>query len=150
QQGDGRQREREPRQLRDGRPRHVPGRGRIPGLAAPAPDAPGARSRSISGALRALAKPERRHQDLLRGGRIVTCREFADFIAAYLSGELAPDSRPAFELHLRLCVNCQKYLAGYEETMKLGKRAFADDEAAVPDQVPEELVQAILTARRAR
>ena len=80
----------------------------------------------------------------------MTCREFADFMAEYVAGELTPDSRAAFEHHLRLCANCQRYLAGYEETMKLGKRAFADDDAAVPPQVPEELVQAILIARRAR
>jgi len=80
----------------------------------------------------------------------VTCREFADFMADYLSGELPSDSRTAFEHHLRLCVNCQRYLAGYEETVKLGKRVFADDDAVVPAQVPEELVQAILNARRGR
>ena len=78
----------------------------------------------------------------------MTCREFADFMADYLSGELPQDSRAAFEHHLRLCVNCQRYLAGYEATVKLGQRAFGDDEAAVPPQVPEELVQAILTARK--
>jgi anti-sigma factor RsiW len=77
----------------------------------------------------------------------MTCREFADFIADYLTGELPPDSRSAFEQHLRLCVNCQKYLAGYEATVKLGKRAFAEDDALVPEQVPEELVQAILRAK---
>ena len=80
----------------------------------------------------------------------MTCREFADFIADYLSGELASDRRAAFEHHLRLCVNCQRYLAGYEATVKLGQRAFADDDAAVPANVPEELVQAILAARRNR
>lgn len=78
----------------------------------------------------------------------VTCREFADFIADYLSGELPPDSCASFERHLRRCANCEKYLAGYEATVKLGKRAFADDNAAVPSQVPEELVQAILKARK--
>ena len=80
----------------------------------------------------------------------MTCREFADFIADYLSGELPLDSRSAFEHHLRVCVNCRRYLSGYQETMKLGKRAFGDDDAALPPDVPEELVQAILTARKAR
>ncbi len=80
----------------------------------------------------------------------MTCREFADFIADYWSGELASDGRAAFEHHLRLCVNCQNYLAGYEQTVKLGRRAFADDDGPVPAEVPEELVQAILSARRAQ
>ena len=81
---------------------------------------------------------------------MMTCREFADFIADYLSAELPQDRRSAFEQHLRLCVNCQKYLAGYEETVKLGRRAFADEDAPVPAQVPEELVQAILRAKGVR
>jgi len=80
----------------------------------------------------------------------MTCREFADFIADYLSDELPADRRSSFEHHLRLCVNCQKYLAGYEQTVKLGKRAFEDQDAAVPPQVPEELVQAILRAKSVR
>jgi anti-sigma factor RsiW len=80
----------------------------------------------------------------------MTCREFADFMADYRSGELPADSRAAFEHHLRLCVNCQKYLTGYEETIKLGKRAFADLDDALPPQVPEELVQAILRAKGTR
>jgi anti-sigma factor RsiW len=79
----------------------------------------------------------------------MTCREFADFMADYLSGELPADSRVAFEQHLRLCVNCQHYLAGYQETVKLGRRAFLDEDAVVPPQVPEELIQAILRARGA-
>ena len=54
----------------------------------------------------------------------VTCREFADFMADYLSGELTPDLREPFDHHLSLCVNCQRYLSSYRETVALGKRAF--------------------------
>ena len=77
----------------------------------------------------------------------MTCREFADFILDYLSGELSTELRAAFESHLSVCVNCRRYLASYQETVKLGKRAFEDDDANVPSQVPEELVKAILAAR---
>ena len=77
----------------------------------------------------------------------MTCREFADFMMGYLSGELSSESRAEFERHLSLCNNCRRYLASYEETVKLGKRAFEDDDANVPSQVPEELVKAILAAR---
>ena len=77
----------------------------------------------------------------------MTCREFADFIMGYVSGELSSESRAEFEHHLNLCSNCRRYLASYQETVKLGKRAFEDDDANVPSQVPEELVKAILAAR---
>ena len=66
----------------------------------------------------------------------------------YSSGELSPDLQAGFERHLRLCPNCQKYLIGYEATVKLGKKAFDDEDAPVPGEVPEELVKAILAARR--
>jgi anti-sigma factor RsiW len=78
----------------------------------------------------------------------VTCREFADFMADYLSGDLPADSRSTFEHHLGLCANCRNYLTSYEETVKLGKRAFENDDAHVPATVPEDLVKAILAARR--
>jgi len=78
----------------------------------------------------------------------VTCREFADFIADYRSGEVSADARATFEHHLGLCANCRNYLTSYEETVKLDKRAFEDDEAHVPAAVPEDLVKAILAARR--
>jgi anti-sigma factor RsiW len=77
----------------------------------------------------------------------LTCREFADFIMDYLSGDLASDTRRQFDAHLSECINCQKYLISYEETVRLGKRAFDNEDAAVPAEVPEELVKAILATR---
>jgi anti-sigma factor RsiW len=77
----------------------------------------------------------------------VTCREFADFMADYLSGELPADTRAQFDRHISLCQNCEKYLAIYRSSIVLGKDAFADETAAVPDDVPDDLVRAILSSR---
>ncbi len=76
----------------------------------------------------------------------MTCREFADFMADYLAGELPAAARAEFDHHLDLCVNCRKYLTGYEATVKLGRAAF-EDQGALPPDVPEPLVKAILAAR---
>jgi anti-sigma factor RsiW len=84
----------------------------------------------------------------VEGAATVTCREFADFMMDYLSGEIAPESRIRFDDHLAHCSNCEKYLRGYEETVRLGKRAFEDERATLPDDVPQQLVDAILAARR--
>lgn len=79
----------------------------------------------------------------------MTCREFADFMADYLSGELPSATLAGFERHLTICSTCLAYLSDYEATIKAGKRAFAcDDGAAVPSSVPEDLIKAILAARR--
>ena len=80
----------------------------------------------------------------------MTCREFADFMADYLACELADPVRAAFDRHLALCPNCRRYLAGYEATVKLGQAAFDDGDAAIPADVPEDLVKAILDARTRR
>jgi anti-sigma factor RsiW len=80
----------------------------------------------------------------------VTCREFADFIADYLSGELPAATRASFEDHLKICPNCVAYLSNYRDTIALGRRAFAADEAVLPDSVPDSLVQAILASRPKR
>jgi anti-sigma factor RsiW len=78
----------------------------------------------------------------------VTCREFVAFIADFLSGELPAAERQAFEGHLQVCSNCARYLEGYRATVALEKQAFDDQDAPVPQDVPDELVDAILRARR--
>lgn len=78
----------------------------------------------------------------------MTCRELVEFLAEYLSGTLPPDQHAAFDTHLESCPECVAYLKSYQETVKLGKEAFRRPDAAVPDAVPDELVRAILAARR--
>ena len=77
----------------------------------------------------------------------MTCREFADFMMDYLSSALSPEMQTRFEFHLSVCINCRRYLRSYEETVKLGKRAFDADDKTLPADVPQDLVRAILAAR---
>jgi anti-sigma factor RsiW len=78
----------------------------------------------------------------------VTCREFADFMMDYLTGDLQPEVIASFDRHLSACPNCHTYLAQYRATIAAGQSAFADDNAAVPTDVPEELIRAILSSRK--
>ena len=66
----------------------------------------------------------------------------------YLSGDLDSSRRAAFELHLVACDGCEAYLDSYARTIALGRGAFADP-GGVPVAVPEDLVIAVLAARRA-
>ena len=78
----------------------------------------------------------------------MTCREFADFMLEYSTGELPPDVRAVFEHHLERCGNCRAYLELYSRTVDVGRRvAAADLEDATTCGVPEDLVAAILAAR---
>lgn len=75
------------------------------------------------------------------------CRELAEFLMDYVSGDLPEEARAHFELHLSRCHNCHEYLEQYESTIKAGKIACGDDQS-LPANVPEDLVKAILEARK--
>ena len=77
----------------------------------------------------------------------MTCRELTDFLIDYVDGDLSAVERARFDEHLKACRDCVTYLRNYEQTIRLGKAVCKEDHDAVDDDVPEELVQAILAAR---
>lgn len=77
----------------------------------------------------------------------MTCREFVEFLHAWLFDDLAPDERAEFDRHLAVCESCVNYLEGYRRSIRLVRSALKPDNGSVPKDVPEELVQAILAAR---
>ena len=79
----------------------------------------------------------------------MTCRECSEFLDDYVSGELDSAVRAVFEHHLKLCPNCVTYMEQYSQTVVVTRAAFGDDAAVVDVDLPEELVRAILAARRA-
>jgi anti-sigma factor RsiW len=80
----------------------------------------------------------------------MTCRDVVEFLDRYRDGELSRWERARFQFHLALCANCRRYLASYEATIRLSKQTLSHAEPSPPGEVPEELVQAILNARRDR
>ena len=78
----------------------------------------------------------------------MTCREFVEFLMAYLDRELEAKRRDVFEDHMRECPECVAYLETYRTTVALGAE-LGDPEAPVPEEVPAELVRAILAAKDA-
>jgi anti-sigma factor RsiW len=78
----------------------------------------------------------------------MTCREFVDFIAAYRDGELDEEVALEFDRHLGKCKRCLDYLRDYGDVIALAKGAYADPELDVPEEAPEELVEAVMAALR--
>jgi anti-sigma factor RsiW len=79
----------------------------------------------------------------------VTCQEFVDFLMAYLDGELPAAQREAFDGHMDACPGCVTYLDTYRESVRLGKQVLCGtSDEPIPDDVPEDLVEAILAARK--
>jgi anti-sigma factor RsiW len=79
--------------------------------------------------------------------RTLTCQELIEFLARYVDEELAADERARFDAHLAICPHCVDYVHGYRESIRLGRAAFSDA-TEIPEDVPDELVDAILAARK--
>ena len=78
----------------------------------------------------------------------MTCKELIAFLMEYVDGELPPDEQHRFDRHLELCADCQTYVTSYRETVRLGKIICRPGKDELPEDVPEDLVQAILMARK--
>ena len=76
----------------------------------------------------------------------ITCKELIEFIGSYLAGDLPPPERREFERHLAGCPACVEYLDAYRRAGQLARDAFRDD-ARAPEDLPEDLVRAIVAAR---
>jgi anti-sigma factor RsiW len=74
-----------------------------------------------------------------------TCREVIGFLLEYLSGDLPPERERAFEEHLAECPSCVAYLRTYRTTVRMAREAMVT--AGPPEELPRELLQAILAAR---
>jgi predicted anti-sigma-YlaC factor YlaD len=81
-------------------------------------------------------------------GTELTCREICDFVMAWLDGELPERERAIFEAHLKLCRQCVNYLDTYKAAVKLARAAHEANPCAALPPVPEDLVKAILAARK--
>ncbi len=79
---------------------------------------------------------------------MIRCREFEDFILDYLADSLPRGQRRRFELHIRVCAECRIYLDAYKTSVALGKAVFDEPWGPLPNSVPEDLVTAVLAARR--
>jgi len=79
----------------------------------------------------------------------MNCRECIDFLMAYLDNELPESERAVFEDHLAKCPPCVDYLNTYRATIELEKKACCCKDAPPPAVVPEDLIKAILAARKA-
>jgi anti-sigma factor RsiW len=78
----------------------------------------------------------------------VTCHEIADFLDSYHDGTLSEAQRAVFEEHLGECPDCVAYLSSYEMTIRLSKTARAEACHHQCADAPEELIRAIIDARK--
>jgi anti-sigma factor RsiW len=77
----------------------------------------------------------------------MTCRELAEFLWKYLEENLSESERARFDAHLGECPHCVAYLKTYRQTIAITREGFPCGDAAVPAEVPEDLLKAVLAAR---
>jgi anti-sigma factor RsiW len=80
--------------------------------------------------------------------RAITCREFVEFLDDYVAGSLSEDRRAELDGHLAECPPCVAYLKTYRATIQMGRDVLRRTDDPVPEEVPDALVQAILSARK--
>jgi predicted anti-sigma-YlaC factor YlaD len=76
----------------------------------------------------------------------MTCREVLELLADYLDGSLPLRQRLSLDLHLSLCSHCRDYLNNYRQAIQASRDALAGQ--ALCEELPEDLVQAVLAARK--
>ncbi len=79
---------------------------------------------------------------------MMTCADLEEFLVDYLDGTLPRRERRIMTLHLLLCRECRSYVERYRRAIALGKAVCREPTDPVSDEVPEDLVRAILAARR--
>ena len=78
---------------------------------------------------------------------MITCEVFESFILAYLEGTLPKQQKLLFEVHLKVCRSCRRYLSDYRKTLETAKALSQEDKAAL-EQVPEDLIAAVIAANK--
>jgi anti-sigma factor RsiW len=77
----------------------------------------------------------------------MTCRELTEFLHDYVAGNLDAPTQQILDQHIAACGDCAVFLDSYRKTIRLGRAAF-DEPQAVVAKMPDDLVRAILKARR--
>jgi hypothetical protein len=86
---------------------------------------------------------------LMKLPMMLSCAEFESFVLDYFEGALSARQYAVFKMHLMVCRDCKSYLAAYERSVAMGKEVFKEPYTPVPDDMPEDLIQAILAAKAA-
>ncbi|MDZ4685207.1 MAG: zf-HC2 domain-containing protein [Planctomycetaceae bacterium] len=76
---------------------------------------------------------------------MLTCQEVIDYLSAYVARELPPDEQTAMERHLAVCPPCVNFLKTFRTTLAVAR---SSKRLPTEEELPEELVRAVLAARQ--
>lgn len=76
--------------------------------------------------------------------RMMTCREFNDFIIEYVEGGLSARQLKIFRRHMSVCPMCRNYMRTYLVAVEAGQNLLPDTDEILPTEVPADLISAII------
>jgi Putative zinc-finger len=76
----------------------------------------------------------------------LSCRELVEFLDDYIEDRLPAERLAVFERHIAVCGDCKDYIAGYRRSRRAVSVVLCDEGLS---PLPEDLVRAIVAARRA-
>jgi len=80
---------------------------------------------------------------------MMTCGEVESVLFDYVEGNLSGYALAKFEFHIKACKECRDYLAAYRKSILLSNQVLGPSDSPAPDNLPDDLVNAILAARDA-
>ena len=81
-------------------------------------------------------------------GPYIPCSEVIEFLWAYMAGELPMAKVEEFDRHLAVCPSCVAYLDSYRKTIELERGAFQAERCEPEEEMPEDLISAVMGALR--
>ncbi len=82
--------------------------------------------------------------------RMITCKQFNDFIFDYVGGNLSEKESVLFMRHMRVCPMCRQFLRNYIAALKASEMILPFDDTVVPESVPQDLIEAIIDVKNSK
>ena len=75
---------------------------------------------------------------------MISCQQFDTFLSDYIDGDLSDSQQELFQYHMAMCPMCKAHFNTYIDTYKATGIVFGSSEETVSEEIPEELITAIL------
>lgn len=75
---------------------------------------------------------------------MVNCQQAFELIGDFVDSDLSLKGRTRLRLHLLICRHCRRYFSSYRATIRAEKNAFLDVDEPGADEIPDDLIAAIL------
>jgi len=87
-----------------------------------------------------------KHTTVTRKISEIDCKSLENFIIDFLEDNLPAHEKMMFQKHIGECKHCEDYLQGYRKSIELSKAALTGKTSDKVENIPDDMVAAILAA----